>query len=76
MSLLPDPLTAARELLAGPVPQPKTMTHAEIWALLATYQRVLHDLTEGVTANLQETQRLAAMLSPPPVQASASGPGG
>jgi len=38
-----DPLTAARELLAEHH-QPVAMTHAEIWALLATYQRRLSEL--------------------------------
>jgi hypothetical protein len=52
MSLPPDPLTAARALLAGPVPQPKTMTHAEIWALLATYQRRLAELADHYEAGV------------------------
>jgi hypothetical protein len=48
-----DPLTAARELLAEHH-QPVTMTHAEIWALLATYQRRLSDLVDYCTAGHPE----------------------
>jgi hypothetical protein len=47
--------------------QPVSMTHAELWALLARYQRRLHDLLEvtGRDSAKPARARLAAALCAP-----------
>jgi hypothetical protein len=79
-----DPRIASARALLAEQHQPITMTHAEIWALLARYQRRVHELLELLdelwissrAPAAERARRAAELLAEVPQSQRASNPEG